>query len=327
MNTWGGALAERRGTSRALALTLSWWAAALVVGAVLPAPWGVGLGVVVALSSSGAVDVVANVGATAALAEAPGRLVRFHALFNVGGATGAVLAGVLLAWLGGVAWRVAWIVAAVLVLVVLVSSRGVHLPAGHAGEHVALSAGIRTLHREGLLPVAVAFALGAMVEGGVNTWGVLQLRGQLDAGLLVGAGGAVLGYLIAVGARLSVSGVQTAAGARRAIVVGTVLAAAGLVVLATVTVPVVAALGLVLAAGGVSVCWPLLMSEVGRGRERPGTVVGAVSTVGYLGAVVGPGLIGVVAGAFGLSAGLWVLAAAAGTIPALVTLGGRRPVP
>ena len=327
MNPGGGALPGPRGASPALGPALSGGAPALVVGAVLRAPWGVGLGVVVALSSSGAVDVVANVGATAALAEAPGRLVRFHALFNVGGATGAVLAGVLLAWLGGVAWRVAWIVAAVLVLVVLVSSRGVHLPAGHAGEHVALSAGIRTLHREGLLPVAVAFALGAMVEGGVNTWGVLQLRGQLDAGLLVGAGGAVLGYLIAVGARLSVSGVQTAAGARRAIVVGTVLAAAGLVVLATVTVPVVAALGLVLAAGGVSVCWPLLMSEVGRGRERPGTVVGAVSTVGYLGAVVGPGLIGVVAGAFGLSAGLWVLAAAAGTIPALVSLGGRRPVP
>ena len=328
MNTWGGALAERRGTSSALALTLSWWVAALVVGAALPAPWGVVLGVVTVMSTSGAVDVVANVGATAALADSPGRLVRLHAVFNVGGALGAALAGVLLAVVGGVGWRVAWVVVAAGALTVLVLSRGIDLPAGHAGEHVAIGDGLRTLRREGLLPVAFAFALGAMVEGGVNTWGVLQLRGQLDAGLLVGAGGAVLGYVIAMAARLSVSGVQTAAGARRAVVVGTLSAAAGLAVLATVTQPVVAAVGLVVAAGGVAVCWPLLMSEVGRGRERPGTVVGAVSTVGYLGIVIGPGVIGVVAGVVSVAAGLWVLAVAAVAIPVLLQRGARRrPVP
>jgi MFS family permease len=327
MNTLGGALAERRGTSSALGFTLGWWAVALVVGALAPAPWGVALGVVAALSTSGAVDVVANVGATAALADRPGRLVRFHALFNVGGAAGAVLVGVLLGLLGAVAWRVAWGVTAGLVVVLIVSTRGVQLPAGHAGEHSRLSEGLRTLHREGLVPVALAFALGAMVEGGINTWGVLQLRGQLEAGLLVGAGGAVLGYLIAVVARVSVSGVQTAEGARRTIVGGTVTAGVGLVVLATVTQPVVAATGLVLAAGGVSVCWPLLMSEVGRGRSRPGMVVGAVSTVGYLGAVVGPGLVGLVAGRFGLPAGLWVLAGSAFLIPVLASFGRRRPVP
>ena len=326
MNTLGGALAERRGTSSALSMTLGWWAVALAVGAVLPAPWGVALGVVAALSTSGAVDVVANVGATAALASRPGRLVRLHAMFNVGGAVGAVLAGVLLGLLGAVAWRLAWGVAALVVVVLLIGMRGVPLPAGHAGEHVALSDGMRTLHREGLVPVALAFALGAMVEGGVNTWGVLQLRGNLGAGLLVGAGGAVLGYLIAVVARLSVSGVQSDAGARRTIVGGTILAGGGLVVLATVTQPVVAATGLVLAAGGVSVCWPLLMSEVGRGRDRPGMVVGAVTTVGYLGAVIGPALIGVVAGNFGLPAGLWVLAGAALLIPVLISRDRRGRV-
>jgi MFS family permease len=211
------------------------------------------------------------------------------------------------------------------VVIVGVLSLGVDLPAGHAGEKVRLSEGMRTLHRERLVPVAVAFALGATVEGGINTWGVLQLRGQLDAGLLVGAGGAVLGYLVAVVARLSVSGVQTAAGARRIVVVGTLAAGCGLVILATVTTPVPAAAGLVLAAGGISVCWPLLMSEIGRGRERPGMVVGAVSTVGYLGAIVGPGAIGLIAGAFGLSSGILVLAGAAFLIPVMLTVGRRRP--
>jgi hypothetical protein len=45
-NTVGGALAERRGTSAALRLTLAWWAVALAVGTVAPAPWGVALGIV-----------------------------------------------------------------------------------------------------------------------------------------------------------------------------------------------------------------------------------------------------------------------------------------
>ena len=270
MNTVGGALAERRGTSAALRLTLAWWAVALAVGTVAPAPWGVALGIVVALSGSGAVDVVANVGATAALADRPGHLVRFHALFNIGGAFGAVVAAALLGLTGAVGWRLAWAAAAVFVVVALVLSLGADLPAGHPGEKVRLSEGMRTLHRERLIPVALAFALGATVEGGVNTWGVLQLRGQLDAGLVVGAGGAVLGYLIAAVARLSVSRVQTAAGARRVVAAGTVVAGCGLVVLATVTVPVAAAAGLVMAAGGISVCWPLLMSEVGRGREVVG---------------------------------------------------------
>jgi hypothetical protein len=323
-NTVGGALAERRGTTAALRFTWTGWAVVLAVGAVLPAPWGVALGAVAVLSVGGSVDVVANVAATAGLADRPGRLVRLHAVYNVGGAMGTVLVGVLLGVTGAVGWRWAWGVTSLLVVVLLVATHGIHLPAGHAGRKVRLSEGLRTLRTEHLVGVAAAFALAAVVEGGVNTWGVLQLRGQLDAGLLVGAGGAFLGYVVAVAARLSVSRVETAAAARRAIVGGTLLAAVGLLVLATVHQPVVAAGGLVVAAGGVSVCWPLLMSEVGRGRERPGVVVGALTTFGYLGQVVGPGLVGGVAGAFGVAAGLVLLAACAATVPVLL-LAGRRP--
>jgi MFS family permease len=113
------------------------------------------------------------------------------------------------------------------------------------------------------------------------------------------------------------------AAARRAVTVGAVLAAAGLMVLALVDQPLLAALGLVVAAGGVSVCWPLLMSEVGRGRERPGVVVGAVTAVGYLGMVVGPGLVGLVAAGFGVPAGLCLLAACMACVPVLLS---RRTV-
>lgn len=323
-NTVGGAVAERLGTTSALRLTLTAWAVALCCGSVLPAPWGVALGVVVVLSTGGAVDVVANVAATAGLADRPGRLVRLHSIFNLGGAAGTVLVGVVLAVVGALGWRVAWVVTAGLVAVIVVCTGGVDLPAGQVGRKVPLSDGVRTLHREGLIPIAVAFALAAVVEGGIATWGVLQLRGQLDASLLVGAGGAFLGYLVAAGSRLSVSQIETAAAARRAVVAGAVVAAGGLIVLAALDQVVLAAAGLVLAAGGVSVCWPLLLSEVGRGRERPGVVVGAVTTLGYLGSVVGPGVVGAVAASFGVAVGLVLLAGCAAVVPVLVAIDGPR---
>jgi len=322
-NSIAGALAERRGTTAALRLALSLWATALAAGSVAPAPVGVALGIVVVMSAGGAVDVVANVAATAALAEHPGRLVRLHAVYNLGGATGTLLVGVLLGLSGAVGWRWAWAATALLVLLLVVSSAGVELPAGQVGRRVRAVDGFRSLRRERLVSLATAFALAATVEGGVGTWGVLQLRGQLGAGLLLGAGGAFLGYVVAVTVRLSASGVATAAAARRAVVAGTLTCATGLVLLAVVPVPWVAAVGLVMAAGGISVCWPLLMSEVGRGRDRPGVLVGAVTTLGYLGSVIGPAAVGAVAATVGVAAGLGVLAACAVLVPVLLLLGPR----
>ncbi|MFZ4517119.1 MAG: MFS transporter [Microthrixaceae bacterium] len=325
-NVAGGALTERWGTTRALTAFLALWALTLLIGAVAPAPWGVAAAVVLVLSAVGAVDVVANVAGTAALADRPGHLVRLHATFNLGAAGGAALVAVALALLAAAGWRWWWVAVAVLVTVGAVAWRGRHLPAGHPGEHVGLLDGLRTLRRERLMGVALAFSLGAMVEGGIGTWGVLHLRGRLDAGLLVGAGGAVLGALVAAGARLAAGGVQSAASARRVLVGGALVAAAGLAVLAAASSPVAAAAGLVAAAGGVSVCWPLLMAEVGRGRARPGVVVGAVTAVGYLGVVLGPGLVGLVAGRWGVASGLWMLAGAAALIPVCLGIGrGVRP--
>ncbi|MBS1838010.1 MAG: hypothetical protein JST64_09975, partial [Actinobacteria bacterium] len=122
-NTVGGALAEHRGTTAAMRSTLATWAAILVVGSTLPTPWGVAIAVIAALSAGGAVDVVANVAATAGLADRPGRLVRLHAVYNVGGAAGTVLVGVMIGLVGSSGWRWAWLAAAATVVVILVAAR------------------------------------------------------------------------------------------------------------------------------------------------------------------------------------------------------------
>jgi MFS family permease len=82
--------------------------------------------------------------------------------------------------------------------------------------------------------------------------------------------------------------------------------------------------GLVIAAGGISMCWPLLLAHATAGRERPGAVVGAVSAVGYVGFFAGPTIVGWVASVMDLRAGLVVLAAAAMFVAIAPQTGRRR---
>jgi MFS family permease len=86
------------------------------------------------------------------------------------------------------------------------------------------------------------------------------------------------------------------------------VATAGAIILALAHAPLLAGAGLVLAAGGISLCWPLLIAYASAGRARPGLVVGGVTGVGYLGFVLGPTLVGWVSAAAGLRWGLLVLA-------------------
>jgi hypothetical protein len=167
------------------------------------------------------------------------------------------------------------------------------------------------LRRERLLALAGAFALAAMVEGGIELWGVLFLRTRLSSGLLLGAGGAVLGYSVAALARYLLGPSVGRKGSARGVLIGAGTAALGVAILATAPTAVLAATGLVLAAGGISMCWPLLVGQAGAGRARAGAVVGAVSAVGYLGLVIGPAAVGWMAQAIGLRAALGALAVAA----------------
>lgn len=121
----------------------------------------------------------------------------------------------------------------------------------------------------------------------------------------------MLGYSVAALARFTLGPTVGGKGSAHGVMIGAGAAALGVVVLATAGTAVFAAIGLVLAAGGISMCWPLLLAQAGAGRTRAGAVVGAVSAVGYLGLVMGPAVVGWVAEAVGLRAALGLLGAAA----------------
>lgn len=329
VNVVSGSLSERWGTSSLLRRSLWLWVLLIATTALAGATGsriGLGVGVVLMLAVGGAVDVAANVAATAALSHEPGRLVRFHASFNGGAAFGAAVAGLLLRL--GVPWEWVLVTPAIYGVVTVVVSRGVQLPAGEAGEqHGALYA-IRAIRSAGLVVLALVFAGGAMVEGGIDTWGVVVLREQLGVGVVVGAGAYVVGQLVAMASRASLGPAAGAMGTVRGIALGGSLAAAGLVALA-VAPAAIAVVGLAAAAAGISVCWPLLLAHVGEGQERPGPIVGGMTAFGYLGLVLGPPIVGGLADVVGLRHALFALAAVAAAVavtPALRAARSGRPL-
>jgi len=325
-NAVGGALAERRGTAPVLAAALLTWGTLLVLAAACRVAPAFAVLLVAAVALGGVVDVVMNVAAVAGLTGNAGALVRFHASFNAGAAVGAAATRLLLA--ADASWRWGWAAIGIVALGVGAVVRRADLPAGEAGERIPLGGAVALLRREGLLLVAAAFAVGSLVEGGVELWGVLFLRTTLPSGLAVGVVSAVLGYTVAATARSLLGPMAGRRGPGRGVAVGAGTAMAGILLLALVPAAPVAGAGLVLAAGGISLCWPLLLAMASAGRPRPGAVVGAVTAVGYTGFVVGPTVVGALAGGLGLRAGLTVLAAFAAFVAAAPLVAARRrPTP
>jgi MFS family permease len=85
-------------------------------------------------------------------------------------------------------------------------------------------------------------------------------------------------------------------------------------------------MGIALAGLGISVCAPLLIAMAGAiaAPDRRGSAVSVVTTVAYLGFVVGPAAVGLLAQGTGLRA---ALASVAGLAVALAVLARFAPAP
>ena len=250
-----------------------------------------------------------NVIAAAELGDQPGRLVRFHGLWNGGTVVGAAVTGVVIAL--GASWRIAWFGVAVAALVTSYASARAHIPDPPSSEHPSMWKALASVRHEGLLVVAIVFGAAAMVEGGIATWGVLYLRSNLGVGVLAGVSVYVVGQSLATVTRIGGGGLAGRLGTRRSIAIGASLAAIGLACEALSNAPALAAIGLAAAAVGISVVWPLLMADVNNQARHPALALGAVTASGYLGMVAGPPLVGGIASLFGLRVGLLVLAGVA----------------
>src|SRR3954470_8314353 len=321
-NMGGGVLAERLGTRVVLGSSLVAWGGLLVALSAMTVRSAFIVVFLLTIGVGGLVDVAMNVAGTAALGTQPTRLLRLHALYNGGAVAGAATAGLLLN--AGLSFRVLWAGVGFAALLLAAFVRTATLPAGERGEPHSLRRGLSEIARVGLIGLALVFAIGATVEGGTGTWGVLFLRSNLGLAAVAGAGAYVVGQGLATIARATLGRSAGWLGERRAAQTGLALAGAGLLLEAVSTHPVPASIGLAAAAIGSAVYWPLLLAHASAGSERPGLVVGGLSAAGYVGFLAGPPLVGWVSNVADLRWGLAVLGTAA-VVGALLPLRSRRP--
>jgi MFS family permease len=169
----------------------------------------------------------------------------------------------------------------------------------------------------GLGAIAACAALG---EGAMADWSALFLRDERGAG----AGVAALGYaafaVAMTAGRLGGEAAIRRLGAAGALRAGAAAAALGIAVSVVVGSPLAGMAGFGLVGLGLSCAFPLALTTAGEsGDGAGGSEIAKVSVVGYLGFLLGPPLIGLIADQAGLRAA--VLAVALPAL-ALVALAG-----
>ncbi|WP_457108649.1 MFS transporter [Methylobacterium sp. P5_C11] len=252
----------------------------------------------------GAVDCVMNLQAVV-VERAGGRpmMSGFHGLYSLGCILGALLASGLLASGIGAGWSVLILAGGIAVLFAAAWPGILDGERGGGGPAFALPRG----------PVLVLGLLCFVVfltEGSALDWSavfLIQQRGLDPAWAALGY--AAFSVTMTAG-RLTGDRVVARLGRRRVVILGGLLAAAGLALSVVVPAWEAALAGYALVGAGCANIVPVLFTAAGRQTAIPARVaVPAVTTLGYAGVLAGPALIGFVAQALGLPAAFLLVAA------------------
>jgi len=155
---------------------------------------------------------------------------------------------------------------------------------------------------------AIAFC-SMICEGTMFDWsGVYFRKVVLAEKAMIGAGYLAFMFTMA-GSRFIADWFTTRFGFRRILQASGLLTCVGLLIAIIFPYPVPATAGFFLVGMGVSSVVPLVYSEAGKtGVTSPGVALAAVSTIGYLGFLVGPPLVGFIAEATSLRVSFLLIA-------------------
>lgn len=267
-------------------------------------------------AGSGALDVGINANVARIESATGARLMPLaHGVYSVGILLGAVGAG--LARGAGVHRE------AILLAVSVVIALTATTLAGPRDDRPTRSeprdrAGFRLRFERVLVVLGLAAAAAFVVEGGLESWSALFLERQLHTHPdISGLGPGVFGGAMAAGRFF---GQSSRMRDRTLLAGGALLACGGCLVAATAPSAAVALVGFALGGAGISLNAPIVFGLAGRGRAGAASAVATVTTLGYLGLLVGPPLVGGVGQLLALRGSFVVLAA----IAAAVAVGATR---
>jgi MFS family permease len=231
-----------------------------------------------------------------------------HGTYSMGVLIGAVGAG--LARGAGVGREAILIVVSVCVALTALAVAGDHAPV-----HTEPTRGLR--FASGLVLIGLVGAVAFVVEGGIESWSALFLERQLHARPAVsGLGPGVFAASMALG---RFSGQAAGRFSDRVLLGGgAVVAGIGCAIAATAQSAPAVLLGFALGGAGISLNAPIVFGFAGR-RPDAGTAVATVTTIGYLGLLVGPPLVGGIAQATSLRVSFAVLAVIAAAVAVAAT--------
>jgi MFS family permease len=257
-------------------------------------------------AAKGALDVSANSQALAAEREGPRPIVSScHGCWSLGSLLGAGTAA--LALRVALAPTLTLLIAGGAILVVtLVMASDLR-----AGDHVESASGG---HRSSIWPTGRLAMLGLLAflalfcEGAVSDWSAVYLAGPVGVSSASAAFGFAVYMTAMTLARFAGDRLVSTFGPTALLRIGGLLVAAGLgLVLAFGTLPV-ALVGFGLAGLGLANAVPVLFRSAGKERDA-GVAIAAVSTIGYLGFLAGPPMIGLLSEVLSLSVALVVVVA------------------
>ena len=273
----------------------------------------------------GALDVAMN--AQAVAVEKSYRrpiMASFHALFSTGGLLGAALGGVIAAC--GFAPAVHFsLMAAILGALAFTTFRDLHptAPTPEITAVAAKKAPLFPLPSRGLLALGVIALCSMVGEGAMADWSAVYLRRVIESSEgFAAAGYAAFSITMATG-RFFGDRISAYFGPVRLVRGSAMLALAGLVLVLATPFAAVTLLGFALVGFGFASIVPIVFSAAGhRPGVNPGVALASVTTLGYLGFLLGPPSIGFAAGVVGLHVALGLLLVS--TLVAVVLAGAVR---
>lgn len=318
----GGRVADRLGARNVGVAAGSLLALAFIGFSQVDAYWAlVGL-LMLLLAASGVYDVAINAGAIDLEQRSRRRVLPvLHAAFSGGGAAGAVVAGVLVSL--GVGFRLLYVGTSALILIVMVAWL---LRSSVRSAHHVDRAGNANLYRNALLLLLAAVAgLSFLSEGAMESWSAIYVRSSLDLPALFGAAGVATFHGAMLCGRLATAGVAGRFGRIPTLLASGLLAAVGMALALSTQLPVLILAGFLLVGLALAGVAPIAFSLAGDAApSRAGAASAVITTIGYGGFVLGPGLVGGVAEVSSLRLALGLIAVAGLAISGL-TFVLRRP--
>jgi predicted MFS family arabinose efflux permease len=240
----------------------------------------------------------------------------FHAMFSVGGMSGAGLGAMLIAADVPSAMQLACVTAALATLTAIAAS--FMLPVHPTNPEHRSS---YELPRGALAILGALAALGMVAEGAMYDWSVLYMQTQTAAPPALAALGYASFSAAMAATRFGGDILRTHVSSPRLLAASGLLAAVAMATVLIVRDPIVALVGFALVGIGFANVVPILFSAATHvPGVAPATAIAAVSSVGYLGFVAGPPLVGSIAHSSSLSWALGVVVVGA----VLLAWGARR---